>query len=450
MATINRSNIGPLHDKITIELEKSDYYPQFEKALKKYSSQVQMPGFRKGQVPVGMVKKMYGPSIFMDEVVKVAYDKLEVNLRESNDQIFANPLPMADNSNNFDFSNPTNYTFNFEIGLKPEFSIKHIEEKAPITEYKIKVTDEILQKEIENVQKRAGKLVDQNVQSADEDLIYLNIVINGKESAEPIEDVQEYGRSIPEIKAAFNGAATGHKVQFNTADIKDENDKKSFFSQSLKIKDENPQDLELSIELTKVAHLQPKELSEEFYKEVFPDMEIADEDAFKSEMSKAIASQLERYSKDKLNNDIFEMLIHETDIQLPVDFLKRWLEIGGEKQKSKDEVEAEWSQFEHQLKWTLISDELIKKYQISVTKDEIAQDIKNNIMMYFGAASEDDAPWMASYIERMMKDEKTMDETFRKILMAKLFVAIENDLSVQIEEVTDEEFSKLESKYHKH
>src|SRR5690606_21523115 len=182
----------------------------------------------------------------------------------------------------------------------------------------------------------------------------------------------------------------------------------------------------------------------------FPDADIKDEAAFREEMKKAIAGQLERYSKDKLNNDIFEMLIHENDIQLPENFLRRWLEIGGEKPKSKEEVEAEWPQFEHQLKWTLISDELIAKYQIKVTRDEIAEDIKNNIMMYFGAASEDDAPWMASYIERMMKDEKTVDETFRKILMSKLFAAIENDLSVSIEEVTDEEFSKLESKYHKH
>lgn len=447
MATINRSNIGPLHDKITIELEQADYMSQFEKTLKNYSSKVQMPGFRKGQVPIGMVKKMYGPSIFMDEVVRVAYDKLEAHLKENNPSIFANPLPMAGDKNNFDYKNPETYTFNFEIGLKPEINIKHVEEKAPITEYKIKVTDEILDKEIENVQKRAGKLVDQDVQSADEDLVYLEIQSN--EDSAPIEDVQEYGRLIPELKEKLNGAASGHTFEFNTAEIKNEEDKKFFFSQSLKIKD-NTDDISVQIKLTKVAHLQPKELSEEFYNEIFPGSEIKDESAFREEFRKVIASQLERYSKDKLNNDIFEMLVHETDIELPIDFLKRWLEIGGEKVKSKEEVENEWPSFEHQLKWTLISDQLIEKYGIQVSREEIIEDIKQNIMMYFGATSEEDAPWMQSYIDRMMKDEKTLDETYRKILMAKLFTSIENNLSVSIVEVTDEEFSKLESKYHTH
>lgn len=447
MATINRSTIGPLHDKITIELEQADYLSQFEKSIKNYSSKVQMPGFRKGQVPIGMVKKMYGPSIFMDEVVRVAYEKLEAHLQENNPSIFANPLPMAGDQNNFDYKNPQSYTFNFEIGLKPEINIKHIDEKAPITEYKIKVTDEILDKEIENVQKRAGKLEDQDVQSADEDLVYLEIQLNA--DATPIEDVQEYGRLIPELKEKLNGAATGHTFEFNTADIKNEEDKKTFFSQSLKLKDA-VEDTTVHIKLTKVAHLQPKELSEEFYNEVFPGIDIKDENAFRDEMRKAISMQLERYSKEKLNNDIFEMLVHETEIELPVNFLKRWLEIGGEKVKSKEEVENEWSSFEHQLKWTLISDQLFQKYGIQVTREEIAEDIKQNIMMYFGAASEDDAPWMQSYIDRMMKDEKTLDETYRKILMGKLFMAIEKDLTVNIEEVTDEEFSKLESKYHSH
>lgn len=448
MATINRSNIGNLHDQITVTLAKEDYFPQYEKSLKNYGKNANIPGFRKGQVPVGMIKKMYGQSVFIDEVLRVAYGEVDKYVKENNPQIFGQPLPMeVDKDQKLDVNAPADYTFNFEIGLKPDVKIKTIEEKQPITKYQITVTDEMLEKELEALKKRAGKLEDQDVQSKDEDLVYLTYTEQGNEAATPIEDVVEYGRVPAELQAKINGAAVDTTFVFTASDIADEEGRVGFVKNALK---GNKADAEktFDVTVTRVATLQPREMDEEFFKEVFPTTEIKDEAGFKAELKKAIAEQLSRYTDERLQNDIFETLVHETEVPLPETFLKRWMQTSGETMKSEEEVAAEWPTFEHQLRWTLISDLLIQKHKVDVNYEEVMADIRARVASYFGATSMEDAPWMESYLEKMAQDENTMNETHRRLMMNKLFKEVEKDLNIATQEVTDEEFSKIPALYH--
>src|SRR5712671_136957 len=117
MASVTRETIGDLHDKLTVKISKEDYYPSFEKAIKEYSRKANIPGFRKGMVPTGMVKKMYGASIFYDEVIKVVEKEIHEYLDKEKPEIFAQPLPMENDTRKLDMSNPAEYDFPFEIGL---------------------------------------------------------------------------------------------------------------------------------------------------------------------------------------------------------------------------------------------------------------------------------------------------------------------------------------------
>src|SRR5439155_21548426 len=124
MATVTRENIGLLTDKLVVKVEKDDYLPSFEKAIKNYSKQANIPGFRKGMVPLGMVKKMYGSSVFADEVIKSVEKKLSDYMESEKLEIFAQPLPLPENDvRKFDMNQPSEYAFSFEVGLKPEFTI---------------------------------------------------------------------------------------------------------------------------------------------------------------------------------------------------------------------------------------------------------------------------------------------------------------------------------------
>lgn len=451
MATIERSNIGELHDKLSVTLSKDDYYPAFEKKLKEFGKQANIPGFRKGQVPAGMIKKMYGQSVFMDEIIRLAYTELETYLKENVPNYFAQPMPLQNDPEkpSLDMNKAEDYTFNFEIGLRPEIQVKAVEEKAPLTKYTIAVTDEMMDKEIEEIRKRAGKLEDKAAQNSDLDIIHLSYKNNADEADEAIEDVVEFGKSPKALQEKLKACTTATSFEFSLNEIQDEKEKTEFLKSAQKLK-AVPAETVFTVNVTKVAALEPRAMDETFYNDVFPGAAIKDEAGFRAELKKAMAEQLLRYSNERLQNEIFETLVHTTDVNLPESFLKYWLKSGGEKQKTDEEVNQEWSSFNHQLKWTLISDQLIGKYGIQVPYEEVIQDIKNRVSAYFGIPAGEDAPWMDAYIKKMEQDEKTLEETHRRLMMDKLFARIEQDLTISETEVSDEEFAKLPSAHEHH
>src|SRR4030095_7669511 len=153
MVTVTKENIGLLHEKLTVKLEKTDYLPSFEKALKEYSKKANIPGFRKGMVPAGLIKKMYGTSLFTDEVLKSVDRELISYLQNDKLDIFAQPLPMESDFRQLDVNNPLDYTFHFEVGMKPVFDLPDLS-KLPITRYAITVTGEMIDNEITRLQNR--------------------------------------------------------------------------------------------------------------------------------------------------------------------------------------------------------------------------------------------------------------------------------------------------------
>src|SRR5215207_304045 len=143
MATVTKENIGLLHEKLTVKLEKTDYLPSFEKALKEYGKKANMPGFRKGMVPAGLIKKMYGPSLFTDEVLRSVDRELINYLQNDKAEIFAQPLPLESDFKQLDVNNPLDYTFHFEIGMKPDFQLPDLA-AANTTRYVVNITDEMI------------------------------------------------------------------------------------------------------------------------------------------------------------------------------------------------------------------------------------------------------------------------------------------------------------------
>jgi len=179
MATIKRENIGHLNDKLTVQLNKEDYFSGFETSLKKHAKTANIPGFRKGMVPAGLIKKMYGQSVFSDEILKKVESELNQYLNTEKIEIFAQPLPMDAQIANLDVNAPGNYEFAFEIGLKPAFglNIKDIKVKR----YQVKVTDEMIQNEVDRIQTRNGKMTDPETVESEENVINLTFTESDKE-----------------------------------------------------------------------------------------------------------------------------------------------------------------------------------------------------------------------------------------------------------------------------
>ena len=187
MATITKESIGRLHDKLTVKLEKSDYLPSFEKVVKDYSKKANIPGFRKGQVPAGLIKKMYGVSLFTDEVLKTVDRELVNYIQADKLEIFAQPLPLEMDITQIDFNNPAEYTFHFEVGVKPEFDLPDWKKTKTIN-YKVEITASMIDDEVSRLRKSYGNLKEERGHTEENrvDLSFIEVDENGAEVPEGI------------------------------------------------------------------------------------------------------------------------------------------------------------------------------------------------------------------------------------------------------------------------
>lgn len=457
MATVVRETIGKLHDKVTVKLTQEDYVPSFEKSLKQYAKNVNIPGFRKGMVPSAMVRKMYGQSIFTDEVLRAAGTKIEEYLKEQQVQIFAQPMAMREGTPpNLDMNNPAELDFSFEIGLKPEFEIAATNGKKELTRYKVQVSDKLLDDEIVRLQRRFGKAEPQDTVTSKEDIIYSTFEqcdANGTiiEGAATIEDTELMDKLPVKIQEQIMGKKAEDTIVIQPNAVCTEEELPVFLKDSLKLGVEAAENY-YKMTLTKVSLLIPHELNEELYAQVFQNAEVKDEAAFRDLLRAELSKEYDRMGRERLQNEMYEILVHTTNLELPVDFLKRWMQEGNEKPKSAAEVEQEFPSFDHQLRWTLISDKLIIDNNINVTRDEVLDDIKARVLSYFGMTPDmaEETPWMDEYMNKVVKDDKTMDETYRRLLFDKLFTFLETKFVVVDKDIDEESFFKLQSAHDEH
>jgi trigger factor len=455
MASVTKENLGNLHDKLSVKVSKEDYLPSFEKAIKDYSKKANIPGFRKGMVPAGMVKKMYGASIFYDEVIKSVEKELKNYLINEKPEIFAQPLPMENDLRKLDMNQPAEYDFPFEIGLKPGVSLDALS-TAKATFYKVKATPEMVNEEVEKLVTKNGDLKDVETVSAAENV--LNVLFEESDAEGNIvpEGISKDNSILlkyfsEEYQQKLQGKKVGDSIVLQLKDAFPEKEREWILS-DLGLDKEEASSLEkyFKMSITKIGLVEKKELNEEFFNQVFPGKDLKTEEDFRKILEEEIQKQWDAAGHNQVQDQIYHILI-ETPIEFPVSFLKRWLEIGTEKQKTIEEVEAEYPQFENQLKWTLISDKIIKENNLDVSEEELRNNMKKEIMGYFGQMNlGEDASWLESYIDRMMKDEKQVDASYRRLITEKLFNWLETQVTPEEKEISSEEFLKMQEHHHHH
>lgn len=455
MATVTKENIGNLHDKLTVKVSKDDYLPAFEKAIKSYSKKANIPGFRKGMVPAGMVKKLYGASIYYDEVIKTVEKELQNYLVSEKPEMFANPLPLDSDLRNLDMNKPEDYDFPFEIGLKPEISLDALSTAKPVF-YKVKVTPEMVDEEIERLVTKNGELKDAETISSPDNV--LNVLF---EESDAEGNVIEGGISkdnsilLKYFSEDYQQKLQGKKVNdFVVLQLKDAfpDKEREWILSDLGLEKEDKAALEkyFKMSITKIGLVEKKELNEEFFNIIFPGKELKNEEDFRRALEEEIQKQWDAASHNQVQDQLYHTLI-DTPVEFPESFLKRWLEIGGEKQKSKEQVEEEYPKFKDQLKWTLISDKVIKDNNLQVSAEELRDSMKEEISRYFGQMNlGEDTSWLDSYVDRMMKDEKQVDASYRRLITEKLFNWLESQVTPEEKEISSEEFMKMQEHHHHH
>ncbi len=209
-------------------------------------------------------------------------------------------------------------------------------------------------------------------------------------------------------------------------------------------------DRHFRMQIAKLGLVEPRALDEAFFKEVYPAKDIHTEADFRNEIRQEIKSYWDNQSRNHLQHELYHVLLEQTQMEFPESFLRKWMLTGGEEQKTPEQVEAEFPTFRNQLRWTLVSDKIVQDQQITVAREEIRDQMRQQVMGYFGSMSLDgNFEWLDSYIDRMMKDENQVESTYRRIVTEKIFQWAETQVNPELKSISVDDFAKL-LKEHEH
>ena len=453
MATVTRENIGLLTDKLIVNLGKEDYLPSFEKSLKTYAKNANIPGFRKGMVPTGLVKKMYGQSVFTDEILKTVEKELTNYMSQEQLDIFAQPLPLENDARMLDMNNPSDYAFAFEIGLKPQVEINI--SGINVTRYKVKVTDEMINEEVNRLQIRNGKMTDPETVTTEDNVLNVNFAESDENGNEKEGGINKANSLLLKYFSADTRSELLNKKKDDfiilQLDKAFEEKEREWVMGDLGLNKDNADDAAkfFKMTITKVGLIERPEMNAAFFETVYPGRGIATEEEFRNAVKVEIESYYDAQARNQVHDQIYHHLIDHTHIDFPESFLKRWIQMGGEKSKTPEEAEKEYPSFENQLKWNLVSTKLIHENNITVEPEEIKEQARQQIMGYMGGQNLNDAPWLDEYANRMMQDQKFIESTYFQLQTNKLLAMLEPQVHAKEEEISAENFaSKLHHHHH--
>ncbi|MEG1498612.1 MAG: trigger factor [Bacteroidales bacterium] len=448
---ISRENVGELGAYLKLELVPADYGDKVKKELKNYQHKAQIKGFRQGQVPPSLIQKMYGKTILIEEINKLVSENLSKYIEEQKLAVLGQPIPAPskERESKINFDTPNDFVFWFEIGLAPEFKIEL--EKIKAIDYHIQITDEMIDKYAESICRRFG-----NVSSPDK--VGETDVLGGE-----IFELNENGEikdgglqtktsisvdliSLKTIQKKFISKPIGDTIDFAlTKAFKSSADIATMFH----ISEEEAKHItaEFRFRIDSITHVDPAELNEELFKKVYPKANIKDVEEFCEEIRKESAKYYAKDTEKKTVTDIIEEILVQTNIQLPDEFLKRWIVYGDEKKTLTPEiVEQEYPQYVKSLKWQLIEDKLIKEYNIEAKAEDVKAFYKENILsQYFSNNAEDEETnkRMDMVVDSMMQNQEEVKKIYDMLFEQKISEVLKSKVNLNIKEITMDDFIAL-------
>ncbi|RNC91805.1 MAG: trigger factor [Allomuricauda sp.] len=434
---ITKEQIDELNAVVTVAITKDDYQEKVNKILNDYRKQANIPGFRKGQVPLGLIKKQYGKAVLVDEVNKLLQDNLNKYLTEEKLDVLGNPLPKQ--QENFDWDKEE-LAFEFELGLAPEFDV-NLKTKKSVTHYKIVADTKMVNEQVERIQKQYGKLVSKNV-------VEKNDEVNGtfKNEAEEIDNKTTIELSKIKSKKALDaltGAKVGDSITLKTKGLFTED---YLLSSALGKQgdDSKKLNIEVSFTIEEINERQLAPLDQELFDKLFGKDAISSEKELKERIKEDSEKQFEQQADQKLLNDITERLIEATKFNLPADFLKKWIQISGEKPLSEDEAKEEYERSEKGLRYQLIEGKIIRDNGLQVQLEELKEFAKGFIksqMAQYGHLEPKEEE-LDSIAERVLGNQDEVKRLSEQLMSQKLLTLYKEKANLKSKEVSYDNFVK--------
>jgi len=446
---ITRENIDELNAIITVLVEKNDYEATVNDVLKNYRKKANMPGFRPGMVPAGLIKKMYGKAALAEEVNKILSKSLTDYIHAEKLNVLGEPLPNDEKQPVIDWENQTDYSFVFDVAMAPEFGVK-LDTETTIPYYSISASDDMVEKQLDAY---AGRLGENKVVDAveEKDTVRGNFVQLNEDGSELEGGVKAEQVVIAidlmkdeEVKASFIGKIAGDVVVFDPVKAYEN---KHEVGHMLNISHEEAENLSgnFSFTVVEVLRFEKAELNQDLFGKIYgEDSGITTEEEFKAKVKAELEENFVYSSNYKFALDSRDSLLKAIQFDLPEAFLKRWILATNEKM-TPEQIEADFDNFMVDLKWQLIKDKIVKDNSLQITEEDVRALAKDMALMQFRQYGLNNVgeEHLENYANHMLKNE----EERRKIVARKqedLIVAtIKDKVTLDMQTVSYDEFNKM-------
>lgn len=454
MPTITHENVDELNAIVTIELSQDDYLPKVNSKLKEYRQKAQIKGFRPGKVPMGMIKRKFGNSLIVEEVNEAIGENLNQYFKENDIRVLGQPLAVEDKSLKLDINKPADYTFKFELGLAPTFEIKGLSAETQLPFYDLSVNDEDVQAEVDAVRKQYSKGFLEGINDVqEEDMLAISL-----QELDEKGEVKEGGVVKEETFLALRDVANSElKDNLLSATLSDSfdidvysiEDKDEAYIRKHVLGIEGDQEINKMFRLTikEIKRVDKAELNEEFFKQLFPNEEIASEEAFREKVKAEIYKGYKQSSLGHFKNLAFDFLVEENKLDLPVEFLKKWLKQTNEEITDEFFEGDEFDGFIKNTNWSLLRDKLAEQYKVEVVYQDVEDATRAEILRYFNYQIPPYGDMMDNMLQKILADQKEVNRRFESIMDDKILDSVAEDMGKDMKDVSKEEFEQILKDY---
>jgi trigger factor len=445
---ITQEKINDLNAVVKIKIAPEDYTEKVEKVIKDQAKKATIPGFRKGMVPASHIKRTHGKSILVEEINNMLSETLNKYLTENKVEILGQPLPVMDNSKEFKWDNTDEFEFDYEIGLAPAVDIS-ITEKDKFTQYIVKADEETLASRIKNIRRSYGKMTNPEVSEAD-DVLYADLaqldgdgsIIEGGIAATG--SIRLDAVKDKKILKTLIGLKKDDVVELDVQKAFDKNE--GIIAKILNISEEDAKNVDAKFQVTvkNVNRLEESDLNQEFFDKIFGEGVVTDEAGFTAKITEEVESMFKQDADRKLQNDMYTQLVDGINIELPDEFLRKWLKATNEKLTDEELAEG-YDDFAKNLKWTLIENKLIKDNNIKIEYADVFQTAKQRLDAQFRMYSPSPMPeeQLAEYTTTFLKEKDNANRIFEEVKAIKVFEYIQSVATLDKKDIPYNKFVEL-------
>jgi len=445
---ITQEKIDDLNAIVKVTIAPEDYAPRVDKALKEQAKKANLPGFRKGMVPVAHMKRMYGKSILVEEINNMLSEALSKHLTDNKVEVLGQPLPVLDDTTAFKWDNTDEFEFKYELGLAPKVDIE-VTAAAKFTQYNVKADEETLAARIQNLRKSYGKMTNPEV-AAEGDVLYADLAQLSPDGTVFEGGIASTGSirldliTDKKILKSLVGLKKDDVIELDIQKAFDNNE--TVIAKLLNIGDEDAKDLQSNFQVTvkNVNRLEESDLNQEFYDKIFGADVVSDEAGFKTKITEEVESMFKQDADRKLQNDIYTQLTEQTKMQLPDEFLRKWLKATNEK-LTDEELAQGYDDFAKNLKWTLIENKIITDNEIKIEYKDVFETAKQRLDAQFRMYSPQPMPedQLAQYTATFLQEKENANRIFDEVKALKVFEHIQSVATLEQKDIDYNKFIEM-------